>query len=37
VKKLAADIPAQYFVFDLLARDGESLAANPLEVRRPSL
>jgi ATP-dependent DNA ligase len=37
VKKLSAEIPAQYFVFDLLARDGESLVASPLEMRRDSL
>lgn len=34
VKKLAAEIPAQYFVFDLLARDSEALVDRALEERR---
>jgi ATP-dependent DNA ligase len=34
VKRLAAEIPAQYFVFDLLALDKEALVERSLEQRR---
>lgn len=37
VKKLSEEIPAQYFVFDLLANDEEALVDRPLEERRELL
>ncbi len=37
VKKLSAEIPAQYFVFDILCRDSEALVERPLEERRKLL
>lgn len=37
VRKLAAETPAQYMLFDLLAEAGEMLAAEPLAVRRQRL
>lgn len=37
VRKLAAETPAQYMLFDLLALDGAMLAAEPLSVRRERL
>jgi len=37
VRKLAAEIPAQYVVFDLLLWDGEEVWRRPLEERRAEL
>lgn len=37
VRKLAAETPAQYMLFDLLALDGEMLAGEPLTKRRAAL
>jgi ATP-dependent DNA ligase len=37
VRKLAAETPAQYMLFDLLALDGKMLAAEPLSARRAKL
>jgi ATP-dependent DNA ligase len=37
VRKLAASSPAQLMLFDCLARDGASLAAEPLSARREAL
>jgi ATP-dependent DNA ligase len=37
VRKLAAETPAQFMLFDLLALDGEMLAAEPLSERRKKL
>ncbi|NNM77014.1 ATP-dependent DNA ligase [Sphingomonas sp. ID1715] len=37
IRKLAAETPAQFMLFDLLALDGEVLAAQPLSVRRAAL
>jgi ATP-dependent DNA ligase len=37
VRKLAAETPAQYMLFDLLALDGAMLAGEPLSVRRERL
>ena len=37
VQKLAAETPAQYMLFDLLALDGEMLAAESLSERRKKL
>jgi ATP-dependent DNA ligase len=37
VRKLAAETPAQYMLFDLLALDGAALAPEPLSARRGKL
>ena len=37
VRKLAAETPAQYMIFDLLALDGEMVAGEPLAKRRKAL
>src|ERR671939_1164803 len=37
VRKLAAEIPAQYVLFDLLLWDGEEVWRRPLEERRSEL
>jgi ATP-dependent DNA ligase len=37
VERLAAETPARYVVFDLLAREDESLLASPLRERRAAL
>ncbi len=37
VRKLAAETPAEFMLFDLLERDGKSFAAEPLQRRRAAL
>jgi ATP-dependent DNA ligase len=37
IRKLSAETPAQYMLFDLLALDGAMLATEPLQVRRRAL
>lgn len=37
VRKLAAETPAEFVLFDLLERDGEAVADRPLEQRRAAL
>jgi ATP-dependent DNA ligase len=37
IRKLSAQTPAQYMLFDLLAADGDLLAARPLSERRAAL
>src|SRR5207237_10610446 len=37
VRRLSAEIPAQYVVFDLLLLDGEKVWRRPLEERRAEL
>jgi len=37
IRKLAAETPAHYFVFDLLVAKGKSLADRPIETRREQL